>query len=367
MAVIDDRGRLFGKVNLIDFALIVFVLVLVPLGYGAYLLFRTPPPRLIAVTPNRLVFKKGEQRVRITGEHLRPFMRATIGKLDARGFLVERRDLAEVVFDDMPVGTYDLALFDFTEEVTRLPNAITIVLPPLPPVQVLGRFVGTSAAAANIAAGSRIGESDHPVEVVSVDPVVRGERTAMLRVSCNDAGPCAVSGTPIEAGKTVAFPPTGAGKPLRFAIDEVRIDGVWAEVQVRLFAIGEALDLMKTGDVDRFQEPQAPNISRIIRGAVVQSLEPSQTSQGTLSLNFSQTLPDIGPYAASVSGTGYVPLKTRAAVLRMPLQHTASGWKYRDQIVRSGGAITFETENYLVHGPILRVVQPAGPRDRTEE
>ena len=40
--------------NLIDLALLVFALLLVPLGYGAYLLFRTPAPQLLGVTPNPL-------------------------------------------------------------------------------------------------------------------------------------------------------------------------------------------------------------------------------------------------------------------------------------------------------------------------
>jgi hypothetical protein len=70
MPLIDDRGRVFGKINLIDLALLVFALLLVPLGYGAYLLFRTPPPQLLGVSPNPLPFAKGEQRVVLKGEHL---------------------------------------------------------------------------------------------------------------------------------------------------------------------------------------------------------------------------------------------------------------------------------------------------------
>ena len=46
MAILDERGRLFGKINLIDLALILLVVVTIPLGYAAYLLFRTPPPRI---------------------------------------------------------------------------------------------------------------------------------------------------------------------------------------------------------------------------------------------------------------------------------------------------------------------------------
>ena len=60
MKVIDDRGRLFGRVNLFDAAIAAFVVVLIPLAYGTFLLFRAPAPRITSVT-----------RVPITGEERR--------------------------------------------------------------------------------------------------------------------------------------------------------------------------------------------------------------------------------------------------------------------------------------------------------
>ena len=53
MALVDEQGRLFGRVNLLDAILAVCILGLVPLAYGAYVLFRTPEPRLTAVDPPR--------------------------------------------------------------------------------------------------------------------------------------------------------------------------------------------------------------------------------------------------------------------------------------------------------------------------
>jgi len=366
MAVIDERGRLFGKINLIDFALILFVAILIPLSYGAYLLFRTPPPRLIAVSPNPLIYKKGEQRVRVTGENLRPFMRATVGKMDARAFLVERRDVAEVVFDDMPVGTYDIALFDFTEEVTRLVNGLTIAPPPSPPVQIVGRFVGANAANASLQSGSKLGDRAS-IEIVAVDPPVNGERRATLRASCDRFGPCTIGGTSIAIGKPAGLRAPSVTDAVDFVADEIRADGVWADVHVQLFGIAEVLDLMKTGDIDRFREPEAANASDVVRGAVVRSLGTAQPTQGALALNFSQSLPDLGAFGANTSAAGYLPLKTRTAVLRAPLQRTQGGWRYRDAIIRPGDAVTFETSDYLVRGLILRVV-PVDPasHDRSE-
>ena len=50
MPVIDERGRLFGTINLIDLGVILCAAVLMPLAYGAYVLFHTPPPRLTGVS-----------------------------------------------------------------------------------------------------------------------------------------------------------------------------------------------------------------------------------------------------------------------------------------------------------------------------
>jgi uncharacterized protein DUF4330 len=366
MALIDDRGRLFGKVNLIDFALIVFVVVLVPLGYAAYLLFRTPPPRLISVSPNPIVYKKGEQRVRVTGEHLRPFMRATVGRFDAKAFLVERRDAAEVTFDDLPVGTYDLALFDFTEEVARLPNAIRIVPPPLPPSQVVGRFVGANTGVASLVSGAKLGTAEPTAEVLSASPSENGERRATLRIACNGGVPCAVGGTPVEPGRTLAFA-MPAGEPLRFVVDEMRIDAVWADVVMRLFAIREVMDLVKAGDVDRALEPEGPNVPRFIRGAVIRTLEPEESTQGAAALNFQQALTDVGSFAGSVTGAGYLPLRTRVATVSLPLQRVGTTWRYRDQIVRAGSGLSFETSDYFVRGFILSVKVPNAPPPHTND
>ena len=71
MTVIDERGRVFGRINLIDAAAALFVFVLIPVAYGAYLLFRTPPAKLTSVAPNS-VYYGPNQRVQIQGVNLRP-------------------------------------------------------------------------------------------------------------------------------------------------------------------------------------------------------------------------------------------------------------------------------------------------------
>jgi hypothetical protein len=365
MTVIDDRGRLFGRVNLIDFALIGLVVVLVPLAYGAYRLLRTPPPRIVAVTPSSLTYKQGEQRVRVTGENLRPFLRATVGRNDAKSFLLERRDSAEVVFDALPTGTYDLALFDFAEELTRLPNAITIVSPPQPPVQIAGRFTGT---AAHVAAGARLNTRDRAaVEVLSVAPAVRGERAAVLRAACSGStGACVVGGTRLQSGASLALD-GGEEGGLTFAVDEARIDGTWAEVHVRLFGLAEALALVGVGDVDHPPEPDRSLPENVLQGAVVRSVEAAQSAPGNVAVTFAQNLPDILGFNSAVNASAQLPLHSRAATLRVPVRRVDDAWRYRKEYIRPGSAMTLDSGRYLVRGLIERVIvdDSADRADRT--
>ena len=135
MTLVDNRGRIFGRFNLIDLALIVIALGLIPLGYGAYLLFRTPLPSLIAIEPATRQFEN-EFRVMVKGENLRPYMRVSLNDMQGRSFLFKSASSAEVVFGDIPPGTYDVVLYDNSQERHRLPKSFTLTPAALPTAQV---------------------------------------------------------------------------------------------------------------------------------------------------------------------------------------------------------------------------------------
>lgn len=125
--LIDERGRLFGKVNLIDAGVGVLVLLLIPLGYVAYALFRTPVPTITSV--ERVPVPGGEgYRLRVLGEDLRPYLKVTLGTHQAT-FLVESPNAGEVSVPELEPGTYDLVLYDETRELTRVPGALVIAPP----------------------------------------------------------------------------------------------------------------------------------------------------------------------------------------------------------------------------------------------
>jgi hypothetical protein len=123
--MLDDRGRIGGRFNVIDVAAAVIVLVLVPLAIAAYLLFRTPAPTLTSVAPAALIEGPG-QRVEVNGTNLRPFMRVTFGTTPASAYFLGSTKYALVDVPPLKPGTYDVVLFDYAREVARLVKALTI-------------------------------------------------------------------------------------------------------------------------------------------------------------------------------------------------------------------------------------------------
>src|SRR5580765_2025675 len=137
MAIVDERGRIGGRVNLIDAVAAFLILVLIPVAFGAYLLFRTPQATLTSVNPPRL-YQGVNLRVEVVGENLRPFMRVRFNTLQGRTFMIGGTHGAMVDLPDLEPGVYDVSLYDYMQEVSRLPKALTILpLAPVPTVEML--------------------------------------------------------------------------------------------------------------------------------------------------------------------------------------------------------------------------------------
>ena len=170
MTLIDDRGRIGGRLNVIDAAAVIVLLLLVPLGFAAYLLFRTPTPSLTRVVPATLLEGPG-QRVEIDGENLRPFMRVSFNTIPAPSFLLGSTKYALIDVPDLKPGTYDVVLYDYMREVARLPKGVTVA--PMATdveLEITGAFKAPPEAfVAQVKAGDKFPSSEHPIaEVIAV-------------------------------------------------------------------------------------------------------------------------------------------------------------------------------------------------------
>src|SRR5262245_66605507 len=102
-------------------------------------------------------------------------MRISLNDVQARTFLIESPKGAEADLPDtLEPGTYDVVLYDYARELSRLPNAITI-LPnaPVPSlsIEAAGSFVGLDDATVKlVAAGQKLAERKATGHLVSVEP-----------------------------------------------------------------------------------------------------------------------------------------------------------------------------------------------------
>lgn len=396
MPVIDDRGRLFGRVNVLDAAFIALFFLLLPLGYAAYLLFRTPVPQIVSVEPTTM--PPGVHRLRLAGKNFRPYLRVAVGITMAEGFLVESPSRAEIQTGDLGPGTHDIVMFDASLEVARLPGAVTVVTPPsplppsapLPPpivqsrpgrglVQALGTFLDLDARDTRIfGAGRRlVAEDREPVaEIVAVRPA----EPAMMQIKTGDgasvaapvsgkvqvpaivslrclpvADDCQIEGISVTAGQIISLPkPNGT---VAFRIRELRPLGsppvfpqsAMADVLVRFVGRPEVLPLLQPGarDIDRrMRMLGGPPVASLI-SVIGKPIEFPSRSNVNVGL-------DVPPSALSFYEVSDR-IATLEARLRVPVEKSLDDWLYKGVAVKLGAPLTFETNLYVVRGSILQV------------
>ena len=337
MALIDDDGRLFGRVNLFDAAIVGFVLVLIPIAYGTFLLFRAPAPHIASVT--RVPVTREERRVaggnrltaklKVRGSGLRPMLQASIGTSQALGFVFENPNSADVMVGEVPPGTHDLVLYDGVQEVARLPKSVTIESIAPPRIAGVGTLVHLDKATAEALAPGRLSPDGPADAIVRLGPVRaepdggRWQRAAEILIQCdpdpNEEG-CAVGGRPMTLTPLPIIRLTGpSGAFLSFALGEAlpAAAPVLVNARVRVAAAPELLDLVRTGDRDDCLDDRA----------------------------------------ATVIGIGKRPASTMEldVTLRLGVDPAPEGSRYRGRAIKAGAPFALTTERYVLRGTVLNV------------
>jgi len=345
--LVDERGRLFGRVNLFDAALVALAIVLIPVAYGLFLLFRTPPTRIVSVT--RVPITREERRVagtrlvaklKVRGTALRPMLRASIGDTPALGFVFEDPNSADVLVGDVPAGVHDLVLYDGVQEIARLAKSVTIETSPPRRVAVVGTLL--AADAATLAALERL-TGGNPVSGPGGPGLIRlgpkdastGHQIAEFLVQCdpdpNQEG-CAIGGTTLNATPPPVIKLPGPdGSMLSLAVRDVfpGAPATPATARVRFETLQEVTGLLKPGDRDDTIDDRA---AVLVSSAVTRR-------------NADRATVD--------------------AVLRLGLDSSADGWRYRGVAVKAGAPFRLATDRYVVDGTIVSVEIEAAPRLRS--
>lgn len=341
MPVVDDRGRVFGRFNLIDVALLVLLAGIIPLGYGAYALFRIPAPKLTEVKPNTRQHES-EFRIVVHGENLRPYMRVSLNDMQGRTFLFKSDTAAEVVFGDVPPGEYDVVLYDNAQERGRLKKAFTLTPSALPSAQldIAGFITGLNATAVKqITVGRKFGRS---FEVMAVGK------------PGSDLAQVMAGGKPLE----VAVPQTFRLPVLiRVNCDVISGSGGFGEcVAGRVLGPGVYLDLpVENGRLPLLAVEIRPTTppTRIDIGVRLNVNDPALPL-----INVGD--PDVGYSMNEFAGGARIsgrPSPTQVA-LSVPAIPTIGGWSYSGQPIRVGAPITIVTSRYQFLGIINAVPPP---------
>jgi Domain of unknown function (DUF4330) len=279
MAFIDERGRVFGRVNVFDLAALAAVATAIALAIVGYRLLRVPlPPRVTDVSPSS--FTSGPLlRMTVKGENLLPYMHVylqrtgeatkvmydstqwqkvdsyTLANAARTAFRVESPTLAEVEVPDILLpGTYDMVFYDETKVVGVARAAFAVAPAPKLKVEsryretllrVSGAFIGMNHDdAAAVKAGAKIppGAEEPWGEVLSVGMAQRDTATvetgrgpidvgvldkwrvpAEIRFRCvATQGKCFSMEMPLLVGDTLNLQVDGAVR--NFLIDKVTAD-----------------------------------------------------------------------------------------------------------------------------------------------
>jgi hypothetical protein len=369
MSIIDDRGRVFGRINLIDVLVLLFLVALVPIAYTAFTLFRTPAPRITAVEPANVPVGT-EMRVKVKGTGLRSLFRANIGEMPASAYLFESERSADVLFSNVQPGKYDLALYDGVQEVARLKGAVTVLPPAAPPmthVRLLGAFVELDAARAQqLATGQRFPSSGPAAtEILAIGKPRVDERwiktvdatiatpvsgitqvPTLIRTECQvvETGQCQIAGVSVGTRASVAVP--GTNGQLHIVIDEVRpdVEPQPADVTLRVVAQPSLADAIKVGDTD-----DAGGVDRGYAAAVTAVLNKHAVA-GQRAVRLAESSGDL-----IVEANTPDQFVSADVVLHLGLDPMAGGWRYRAQSIRVGAPFLFVTGAYTVRGSIQSV------------
>ncbi len=341
MKMFDNRGRLFGRFNLVDSAVVAFLLILVPLGYGTYLLFRPATPRIESVTPAEV--SRQERRIgggglitakfKVKGTGLNPMLRAFIGDTQALAFVFENPNSADVLVGPVAPGAHDLVLFDGVQEVARARGAIAVKPGEATFIRATGWLTDLGADLASaLQVGLKVPESAPMFEIIALGPLQPGrarvslagshidlplhgmqEREAVLGLRCDPAredNPCTLGERLEGQRKPVVLSLPGPVRYFHFSLYELLPTTAPRKARIEVRLTGNA-PLLQAGDRDALMDGRAAVVT---------------TANG----------------------------KTPGSLVTLDLgvDDTREGWQYRSQPIKPGAPFVLQTKTYDAAGKV---------------
>ena len=330
MPLIDDRGRVFGRFNLIDVIIVVVLAALLPAAYAAALLMRPAGPTIESVSAaeinladRRLGGSVMTTKLKVLGSGLTPMLRAQVGTTPALAFVFEHPNSADVLVGALPPGEHDLVLFDGVQEVARAPKAVVIAAPPARYIRVSGWASGDEAFITQLTPGFRFPDQRHAFEVVAAGPVMRGanaagQRRVLLLLRCDPGGDtCLVGGRTFGGEQAIPVDLPAPNGSFRVMVDEAFPETPPTPATVTV-AFTSAAAVPAANDRDQLLDSRAAVVRSVTR------------SGGETVVTFA-----VGA------------------------DRDRDGWQYRGRPLKAGAPFRFETDTYVLIGEIRRVAVDA--------
>jgi len=342
-----------GRINIVDLAALILLLAILPLAYGASLLFQTSRPQITEVgqvditNAERRIVAGGSllsAKLKVKGSGFNPMLRAYIGDAPALAFVYENPNSADVLAGPLPPGAHDLILMDGVQEVARAVGVVKIESPSSRIVRAEGWLTNMEPG---VAAGLQVGTQFPPgapaYEIVALGPAQparsrirfgnasadypianRFERQAVMLLRCDPTGeefrtgqePCTVGGQSVLGNPPVTVAIPGASATIGFSIDE-------------LFPV------------------TAPRRARI-------TVHVERGGSGVSAGDRDSLLDERAATVAAKAG--------EVVTLDLGLDESREGWRYRGGLVRIGSAFSWTNERYEAGGTVLSVNLTDTPR-----
>jgi hypothetical protein len=342
-----------GRINIVDLAALIVLLAILPLAYGASLLFQPSRPQITEVgqvditNAERRIVAGGSllsAKLKIKGTGFNPMLRAYIGDQPALAFVYENPNSADVLVGPLPPGAHDLMLLDGIQEVARARGVVKIESPSSRFVRASGWLTNMDAAVAKslqvattfppppgmyqlIALGpiqparSRIRFGNARTDVLIANRV---ERQAVVLMRCDPTGeefrtgqePCAIGGQGVYGEPPITVALASETVTIGFSIEELFPTSPprKARIAVRVASGG---NLVNIGDRDALLDERA---------AVV----------------------------AARSG--------EMVTLEVGLDESREGWRYRGRLLRVGSDFSWANDRYEATGTVLSMNFADGQR-----
>lgn len=350
MTVIDHRGRLFGRLNILDLAALIVLLGILPLAYGVSLLFQPAMPRITEVgqvditNAERRIVAGGSllsAKLKIKGSGFHPMLRAYIDDSPALAFVYESPNSADVLVGPLSPGKHDLLLRDGVQIVARADGVVAIENPSPRVLRASGWLSGMERATADeLKVGTTFPPGAPSHEIAALGPVLparsrirfggadtdypvpnRFERQAIVLLRCDPTGeeaktgqePCAVGGQNVLGLPPVIVALPGPATTITFAVEEL-----FPTEPARVASIDVRVDgdtaMIRTRDRDLLLDERAATVTAT-RGNVV--------------------------------------------TLQAGLDPSREGPRYRGRLTKVGGSFSWTTDRYEASGRIIAMTPAA--------